>query len=405
MTRVLFLAESYHPVLGGGEIHIRALASRLAATGMPCIVLTRRGSRDWPAEEMLDGVRVLRVGPSGGGRGGKYALAVPAMLRLLRERRACDVCVVRGTRVLGLPGLVAARLAALPVVLQPEISGEMSGDVYTWGTRWHRPGWRRALRAVVALRNRLLRDADRCITISRATQAEFLAAGLATERLVSIPHGVDTRRLRPAAADEKRALRARLGLPADDLVLVFTGRLLRGKGLDTLLPAFARLRATTPTAHLLIVGSGDGQALSVEAETRAQVERDGLTSAVTFTGRVDDVADWLRASDIFAFPSEFEAMPLSVLEAAACGLPAATTRVGGIPDVITHEREGLLSQPSDVAGLLAHLQRLAGDAALRARLGDAARARAVREFDFDATVERYRALFHELARRAPAARA
>ncbi len=399
MTRVLFLAESFHPVLGGGERHIRALAARLCATGMPCAVLTRRGERAWPVEEALDGVRVRRVGPSGPARLGKYAMALPSALRLLRERQAFDVCVVRGTRVLGLPGLVAARLAGRAVVLQPEISGEMSGDIYTWGTRWHRPGVRRAVHAAVALRNLLLRDADAFVTISQATQAEFLGAGLPAERVTCIPHGVDTRRFRPAGPDEKRALRARLGLPGEALLLVFTGRLLRGKGLDTLLPAFARLRAAAPAAHLLIVGSGDGQALSVESEVRAQVERDGLGAAVTFTGRVDDVADFLRASDVFAFPSEFEAMPLSVLEAAACGLSAATTRVGGIPDVIAHEGQGLLSRPRDVEALTAHLCRLADDAALRARMGAAARARAEREFDFDASVERYRALFHEVAAR------
>lgn len=397
MTRVLFLCESYHPVLGGGERHVRALAERLAATGTPCTVLTRRGSREWPADETLDGVRVLRVAPSGPGRAGKYALAATSALRLLRERRAFDVCVVRGTRVLGLPGLVAARLAGRALALQPEISGEMSGDVYTWGTRFHRPAVRRAVGALVALRNRLLRDADACVTISRATHDEFLAAGMPPARVTCIPHGVDTRRFRPAAGDEKRALRARLGIDPGACVSVFTGRLLRGKGLDVLVPAFARLRAEVPGARLLIVGSGDGQALSVEAETRARVEREGLAAAVTFTGRVDDVADWLRASDVFAFPSEFEAMPLSVLEAAACGLPCATTRVGGIPDVIEHETEGLLCQPRDVAGFASAWLRLARDAALRARLGASARARVEREFDFDATVERYRALFDELA--------
>jgi glycosyltransferase involved in cell wall biosynthesis len=399
VTRVLFLAESYLPVLGGGERHIHALSARLAASGTPCTVLTRRGSRDWPAEEVRDGVRVLRLPPSGPGRLGKYALAVPALLRLLRERRAYDVCVVRGTRVLGLPGLVAARLAGRAVVLQPEISGEMSGDVYTWGTRFHRPGPRRVVHAAVALRNLLLRDADACVTISRATQAEFLAAGLPAARVTCIPHGVDTRRFRPADAHERPALRRRLGLPEDAPVSVFTGRLLRGKGLDVLVPAFAQLRQALPGARLLIVGSGDGQALSVEAETRARVEREGLSAAVTFTGRVDDVADWLRAANIFAFPSEFEAMPLSVLEAAACGLPCVTTRVGGIPDVIDHEREGLLCDARDADGFAAQWRRLAEDQALRARLGANARARTLREFDFDATVERYRALFHEVAHR------
>lgn len=406
MTRVLFLAESFHPVLGGGERHIRALATRLVQTGVGCTVLTRRGDPSWPAEETLDGVRVVRVPPSGPGRGGKYAMAAPAALRLVRERGAFDVAVVRGTRVLGLPGLAAARLCGRALVLQPEISGEMSGAIYTWGTRFHRAPVTHAVALAVRWRNRLLRDADAFVTISKATHDEFLAAGLPPERVVSIPHGVDTRRFRPASAGERRELRARLGLPQDALVCVFTGRLLRGKGLDTLLSAFGRLAsgALGARANLLLVGSGGGQTLSVEDELRARVVRDGLGERVTFTGRVDDVSDFLRASDVFAFPSHFEAMPLSVLEAAACGLPSAATRVGGIPDVVEHERSALLSAPGDVEGLLVHLRRLAGDGDLRARLGAAARATVERHFDFDATVARYRALFHELAGHGPAAR-
>jgi glycosyltransferase involved in cell wall biosynthesis len=181
---------------------------------------------------------------------------------------------------------------------------------------------------------------------------------------------------------------------------VFTGRLLRGKGLDTLERAFERLAASVPEAQLVIVGSGAGQALSIEAELRARVAATGLGARVLFAGRVDDVTPWLRAADVFAFPSDFEAMPLSVIEAAACGLPCATTRVGGIPDVIAHERNGLLSAPGDADALYEHLLRLAREPDLRHALGRAARATVLAGFDFEHTVERYRALFHELHARA-----
>src|SRR5204862_6785572 len=84
VTRVLFLTESFHPVLGGGEGHLRDLSRRLAASGMPATVVTRRGDRAWPARETLDGVRVVRVPPSGPARAGKYAM-VPAALLALRR--------------------------------------------------------------------------------------------------------------------------------------------------------------------------------------------------------------------------------------------------------------------------------------------------------------------------------
>ncbi len=397
MTRVLFLAESFHPVLGGGEAHVRQLAARLAALGLPTTVITRRSEAAWPEVEEIDGIRVVRVAPSGPARTGKYAMLPRVLLRLLRE--PFGVLVVRGTRVLGLPGLLAARCLRRPVVLQCEVSGEMSGEIYTWGTRYDGPVVRRAVHAGAWLRNRLFKDADACVAISRATEGEFLAAGLDAGRIQHIPHGVDTRRFRPATADERAELRKRLGLPAQAAAVVFTGRLLRGKGLEVLLDAFARLAADNAAAHLVLVGSGDGQALNVEPALREQVALLRLGERVTFSGRVDNVEDWLRAADAFAFPSFFEAMPLSVLEAAACGLPCVASAVGGILDVLEDGASGWLVAPGDRLALCEGMRQALDPGTGKAR-GAAARERVVERFDFDANAERYRALFLELLARA-----
>ena len=111
--------------------------------------------------------------------------------------------------------------------------------------------------------------------MSRRIREEMLAAGVAAENVAHIPHGVDTVRFHPPSAEERRAARARFGLPAEACVIAYTGRLLRGKGLEDLLAAFARVAADVPSAHLLIVGSGAGQALSVEEDLRARVARAG----------------------------------------------------------------------------------------------------------------------------------
>jgi len=396
LTGVLFLTESFHPVLGGGEGHIRHLSGRLIAAGLRASVLTRRIDTAWPAMEMLDGVRVLRVGPSGAGRRGKYAMVGPALAALRRERRSFDVLVVRGTRVLGLPGVAAARALGKAVVLQPELNGEMSGEVYTWGTRLHVPAVRRAVGAGTAARNLLLRDADAFVAMSRAIAAECLAAGAPPERIVRLPHGVDTDRFSPASPGEKRALRARYGLPESRVIATYTGRLLRGKGLEALVDAFASLAAEQPRVHLMIVGSGEGQTLSVEGELKDSVRRRGLGDRVTFTGRVDDVAERLRASDLFVFPSEFEALGISLIEAAACGLPAIGARTGGIVDVIEDGASGLLVAPGDTSALLLAMRALATDSERRLQMGARARQIARDRFDMDDSVARYVALFREL---------
>jgi glycosyltransferase involved in cell wall biosynthesis len=393
LTRVLFLTESFHPVLGGGEAHVRQLATRLATLGLSTGVVTRRSEAEWPERETLDGVDVLRLPPSGPARRGKYAMAPRALGALLRE--PFDVLVVRGTRVLGLPGLLAARWKRRPVVLQCEVSGEMSGEIYTWGTRHHDTALDRLVRAGVRLRNLLFADADAFVAISRRTEQEFLDAGLDRDRVHHIPHGVDTRRFRPAAPEERMALRERLGLGRHARLAVFTGRLLRGKGLEVLLDAFARVAADDPGAGLVLVGSGRGQALDVEDALREQAATLKLGERVHFSGRVENVEDYLRASDAFAFPSFFEAMPLSVIEAAACGLPCVASAVGGILDVIEDGRSGWLVAPGDPKVLGAALaSALSGPEA--AGRGRAARERVVAAFDFDRNAERYRELFLEL---------
>jgi glycosyltransferase involved in cell wall biosynthesis len=397
--RVLFLTESFLPVLGGGERHIDSLSRGLAAGGVPVTIVTRRGEATWPAEEVRDGVRVVRVPPPGPGRSGKYAMVPHALAALRRHRAACDVIVVRGTRVLGLPGLVAGRALGAPVVLQAEVNGEMSGDVYTWGTRWDRGPARAAIRAAVSARNRLLRDADAFVAMSAAIRDEFLAAGVAVEKIAHIPHGVDTGRFSPPDPAARPELRARFGLPPDAVVVVYTGRLLRGKGLEDLLEAVARLAPALPELRLLLVGSGDGQSLSVEDALRRRAAQPDLEGRVVFAGRIDDVEHALQAADIFAFPSLFEALGLSLIEAAACGLPAVGARTGGIPDVIEDGRSGLLFPPGDVAALQSALGVLVADPARRATMGVAARRIARARFDAAAALSRYRALLAEVGSR------
>jgi glycosyltransferase involved in cell wall biosynthesis len=395
LTRVLFLTESFHPTLGGGETHILRLGRALAARGDAATVVTRRAEPGWPAEETLDGIRVLRVGSPGPALRGKYRMLPAAFREALRQAGRHDVLVVRGTRVLGLPGLAAGRARGAAVVMQPEINGELSGEAFTWGKAWAAGAAGRAVRAAVALRNAWLRDADAFVAMSRLIREEMVTAGVPGERVRVLPHGVDTERFRPASPAERAGLRARLGLPGGPLA-VYAGRLLRGKGLETLLDALA---ATSVPAglRLVLVGSGEGQALDATADLRARAARLGLEPRVVFAGRSDRVEDYLRASDVFVFPSLFEALGIALVEAAACGLPAIASRTGGIVDVVEDGRSGWLVTPGDAGALAAALSELARDEVLRAAMAEHARARALARFDERDVLLGYRALFRELS--------
>ncbi len=395
MTRVLFLTESFHPTLGGGETHIRRLGAQLVAAGDAATVVTRRADASWPAEERLDGIRVRRVPPPGPGASGKYWMLPGALAAALGEAAAHDVLVVRGTRVLGLAGLLAARARGAAVVMQPETNGELSGEAFTWGKAWSDgiPG--DAVRRAVALRNRLLRDADAFVAMSRLIRDEMVAAGVPGERIRLLPHGVDTTRFRPADAEERASLRARLGLPAG-ILAVYSGRLLRGKGLETLVDALAE-PAVPAELTAILVGSGEGQALDATEALRRQVAERGLDGRVVFAGRTDRVEDYLRAADLFVFPSIFEALGIALVEAAACGLPAVASRTGGIVDVVEDGGSGILVPPGDASSLAQGLAALARDAGRREAMGERARAVALARFDERDVLEGYRALFREVS--------
>jgi glycosyltransferase involved in cell wall biosynthesis len=226
---------------------------------------------------------------------------------------------------------------------------------------------------------------------------EFNAAGIAPDRIVTLPNGVDTERFRPAASDEKFALRRELSLP-DGPVVIYTGRLVRYKGLPELLDAWRVIAREYPQAHLVLVGEGGGDLQACEEELRQKAASFGLTESLRFTGAVENVEDWLRAADIFAFPTHDEAFGLSLVEAMACGLAVVSTRVGGLADIVRDEENAVAVPPASPERLVAALRSLLDDPEYRARLGTAARAHARTHHDVDVVCDAYLALLADLAR-------
>lgn len=183
-------------------------------------------------------------------------------------------------------------------------------------------------------------------------------------------HGIDPSEVR-LGADARQGGLARLGLFEGPLTVGTVGNLTPKKDHDSLLRALVGLRQHVPDARLVIVGSGPR-----EAHLRAKARELGIEDAVLLTGIRDDVPDLLPAFDLFAMSSLHEGLSIALVEALAAGLPVVATRVGGIPEVIVDERDGLLVPPSNADALADAMTRLARDPALRQRLADAAPTRA-----------------------------
>lgn len=239
----------------------------------------------------------------------------------------------------------------------------------------------RALRLPARLLARRAFAAARWVTFQNPDDLAELGDLVPAEKRALIPGtGIDTGLFSPAAADRPRveAIRREAGLGEGSVVVTFVGRLLRHKGLEELLAAFSALSAQCPEAVLLVAGWRDeGNPGVVAAELLGRARGN---PAVRFLGKRDDVREILALTDIYALPSHREGMPRTVLEAMAMGRPVVATDVPGCRQAVEDGVTGTLVPKGDVAALAAALERLARDGALRRRMGESGRARAVREF-------------------------
>lgn len=219
--------------------------------------------------------------------------------------------------------------------------------------------------------------------------------GFAGGRIEVIENGIEVDRYGPAT--DKPTLKTRLGLEPDRRYLVHVARHHPVKDQATLLRGFAAAVPDLPGVDLLMVGDGPlrGELESLAVELR-------IPDRVKFLGIRADIPDVMRAADVFALTSVSEAASLTLLEAMATGLPAVVTDVGGNPEIVRHEREGLLFPRGDAAGCAAALRRLFRDPDLAAKLGAAGRARALDRYRLDRTVEEYYRLYCRLTGRGAA---
>lgn len=388
--------ERYLPFRGGSETQCHLLSTSLAARGVSVFVVTRRFERSLSKEERLHGIQVFRVPPSGFGRVWvEFGFACSAAWLLLKKRHAYDILHIHGgTSIAGMIFLLLAKMLGKKTVIKIATAGDITKERIEVGAAVRRPSiLHRAMNAWI---NAVLRRADRIIALTKEIEHELLRHGFATSHTVRIANAVDTRLFAPVDPAEKRALRQKLGLPNDKLIVLFSGRLIRRKGVDVLLDAWYRLGALHAGAILVILGSGGRSLDNIENDIQSQIAKCGHETSVMFVGERTNVHEFLQAADVFVFPSRREGMPNALLEAMSTGLPVLASAVGGNIDVIESGVTGLLFPSEDVDRLAHPLQRLLTDNSLRSTLGEQAR-RAIRErYSVEALLPRYLTLYDSL---------
>lgn len=224
-----------------------------------------------------------------------------------------------------------------------------------------------------------------------------LREGLPADRILVIRNAVEI--VDAPEADELARIRAGWGAGADSVIVGCVANYKRGKGLELLLEAFARVARSSPRAHLVLIGEGPLRAV---LERRAS-EPD-LAGRATLAGAIPDPRRHYFAVDIAVLASETEGLPNVLLEAAAAGRPLVATDAGASREIVIDGTTGILAPIGDEAAISAALERLVEAPDLRAELGRNALAHVRAEFGVDRSVSSFAALYEDLVARRVASR-
>jgi len=354
--RVLLVTGIYPPDIGGPATYMPQLANSLSNNGHDVIVVTLSDVSTWPGDASAP-YQVVRI-PRPMSKGWR----LPVTVRTLRRWFTwADVVLANG---LFMEVGLARQGMRVPVVMK------VVGD-WAWeravGRKWlsdsvdvfqeGRYTWR--VRLLKLVRTWMFRQADWVYTPSEYLRRLLSRWGLAPERVRVISNAVVV----PGGPPEPAALPT-----FDGWTLVTVGRLAFWKGMDGIIRALTDL----PDVRLVVVGDGpEGASLRLLATSL------GVANRVFFAGRVpaENVGAYTRAADLFVLNSTLvEGMPIAVLEAMALGVPVIATAVGGTPEVVVHDVNGVLVPPRDDRALVAAIRAMLDDPARRARLVQGGRA-------------------------------
>lgn len=362
--RVLFLSHAF--MVGGAEEMVLNLVRHLPPRFEPAVMCINQAG---PIGDEIKntGVPFSVLGLTPG-------LAHPADLLRLRDAvHAAQPTIVHTFLLTGsLYGRFAAMMANIPIVIGTEV------NIYQR---------KRALHA--RLERWLMRGTDAVIASASSVKDYYVQQiGADPDKVDVIYNAVDWTQLQSTIGRDE--FRASIGVPAGVPVAGIIARLTEQKAHRVLFAAVAS-HPQLASLHLVVVGDGE-----LRDDLRSRAESLGISGRVHFLGARRDLGNILAAVDMFAMPSYWEGLPLSMVLAMGAGLPVVASRVAGIPEVVQDGVSGLLVDPGQSDQLGNALAALVQDRGLRTRLGDAARAFAWPRFGIDGYVASITSLYDRL---------
>jgi glycosyltransferase involved in cell wall biosynthesis len=208
------------------------------------------------------------------------------------------------------------------------------------------------------------------VMVSQGVLRQFVTNGTVPERKARLVlNGIATECAQRANAAQRAAARRLLGVDEQDFLIGCVGRLVELKNHAAAIRATARMAAQSDRPQLVLIGSGP-----LQQQLESLARQLGISERVRLLGERSDARDLLPGLDAFVMPSLTEGHSIALLEAAAAGLPIIATNVGGNPEIVSHERTGLLVPADDERSICSALQRLDADRVFAGKLGAKARA-------------------------------
>jgi glycosyltransferase involved in cell wall biosynthesis len=296
---------------------------------------------------------------------------------LIKEKPAI---VHTQTSKAGLLGRLAAKLVGIPIIIHKPHGHVFFGYFGPFKTK-----------IFIILERLASRITDKIVALTNGEKEDYFLYKIADEdKLVVMPSGVELNKLKELTLKEKQNFKRELGIPETSLVVGTVGRLVPVKGFEFLIEAAKYIISKHPDT--LFIFTGDGH-LKQNLEKKAFDL--GINENIIFLGWSDDVPKIISIYNVFALPSLNEGMGRVLVEAMALGKPIVASKIGGIPDLVIHEKNGFLVPPKNPKELAKYIQILLEDEEKRERMGRAGKEIAL-NFSAEAIIAKTSELYNEL---------
>jgi glycogen synthase len=367
--RILFWSELFWPALGGAELFGAQLISYLQSRGHEFMVMTSKHASDLPDEDEYKGVPILRFPfrKALGGCGIKIFPSIRAEVLKAKTRFSPDTVFINGISPSTIFHLVTNGVQPSPVIVrvnQEVLCGEKRGDATITGKVLSAADW-------VA-----------CVSTPLLAQVHRLVPEI-SHRSSVIRNGLEYPEVTPKP------------LRFEAPMLLCLGRLVRQKGFDLALAAFASICGRFPKIRLVVAGDGP------ERESiQRQIAALSLAARVELVGWVapEDILKLIDTATVVVMPSRFEGLPSVALQAGIMARPIVATRIGGLPEVVVDGKTGLLIAPEDSAELSKAIVYLLEHPEAAVRMGEAGRQRVMNLFRWETCAIEYERLCQQMTR-------